>query len=183
MLGWKEFIVRIVEALAWPAVVLVMFWFLRRQIADLIRRMKRFGWRDVEAEFAESLVEAEREIAEADLPANPLTEDRMARRQDLVKLAETSPRTAVIEAWLDLESALRNRAPSDAIRSVDQVVNDLVAGGYLPRGLTGPIFALRKARDTAAHAPDYSLPIESAIDYIDSAEHMAQMVLGEEPEG
>lgn len=182
-LGWKEFIVHIVEALAWPATVLAIFLALRHQIADLIRRTKRVAWRDAEAQFIESVEEAEREIVAAGLPANPLPEHRMARRQELVKLAETSPRAAVIEAWLDLESALRNRAPTDATRSVEQVVNDLVAGGYLPRGLTGPIFSLRKARNTAVHAPDYSLPIGSAIDYIDSAEHLAGMVLGEEPEG
>jgi hypothetical protein len=186
LLSWKEFIVRLVEALAWPAAVLVMFWFLRREVAGLIRRLTRLTWRGAEAQFAEEVVEAEREIAAAGLPANPLTEERMARRQELVTVAEASPRAAVIEAWLDLEGALRSRAhETDPTRrrSLDELLQDLVGEGLLPRGLTGPIRALREARNTAVHAPDYSLPIESTIDYIDSAEHMAQMVLGDEPEG
>jgi hypothetical protein len=185
--GWKEFIVRIVEALAWPAAVLAIFWFLRGEIGGLIRRLRHVAWRDAEAHFLESVEDAEREIVAAGLPEVPLSEPRKARKEELAKLAEISPRAAVIEAWLDLESALRNRTggetDAERRRSVEQVMRDLVGEGLLPRGLTGPISALRDARNAAVHVPDYSLPIESAIDYIDSAESLAAMVLGEEPEG
>jgi hypothetical protein len=53
------FIVRIVEALAWPVAAGLIFWALRSHVGELLERIERFKWKDTEVSFGAEIDKVE----------------------------------------------------------------------------------------------------------------------------
>jgi len=109
------FIVELIKALAWPAVIVGLILFLRKPLRDLIPLLIRLKYKDFEIEFGKKIEEAKAEAAvelskEAAVKALPPQPD-----EKLAKLAEVSPRAAVLEAWRQTEHELV-RAAAEVLR-------------------------------------------------------------------
>ena len=71
-MDWLQFLASIIGSLAWPLALVVIVLILRRQLVDILRRLKRLKYGEAEAEFGEKLEEVEEDIAELPTPTSGL---------------------------------------------------------------------------------------------------------------
>jgi hypothetical protein len=108
-MDWLQFFASILGSLAWPVAVVACVLVLRRELIQLLKRLRRLRYGDAEAEFEEILEEAEEEIAELPAPASmpALGELEQYFSKELDRFSNNS---AVFVSWLEVESALLNLA-------------------------------------------------------------------------
>src|SRR4051794_5748426 len=102
-MDWKTFIADLVDSLAWPAAVAFVAFLLRGQLRDLLKRVRKARYGQAEAEFADSVDEGEALAEQVPLPPPEVEEDDQRIRQ-------ADPRSAVLEAWIEVEDALQKFA-------------------------------------------------------------------------
>jgi len=98
------FIAKLVEALAWPLASVVLVALLRREIRSLLPFVKRFKAGPLEAEFEREVRELRSSVEEG---VNVKHEELAASQSTAVKLAELNPRSAILEAWREIETTGR----------------------------------------------------------------------------
>lgn len=174
-MDWKQLIASIVGDLAWPIVVLVIAFVLRRHIAGLLPNLKWLKYKDFEAAFGEQLTQAEKEVPEHELLASVSVGDEAHRYH---RLAEMSPNAAVMEAWLPVETALTNVARHHGYevtrgRSALYFIKNLGSKDILSPPLISLLRDLRGLRNAAAHAidereisTDQALRFKELADYV-----------------
>ena len=160
----------IVDSLAWPVLVGFVIFFLRDPVVQLLQRLSRFKYKDVEAEFKDGLDNLQ-PAGETELDSkvlDPADGDSIT----LLELAEISPRGAILEAWIQIESSTRRflesigierrkfyeglkKLPHENLQQIEQIVQ--------------PFEELRVLRNKAAHSAEFDLSPEVAKRYIDTA--------------
>ena len=189
-MDWKAFIASLIDSLAWPAVVAYLTFVMKDKIGELLPKLRRFKHKDTELEFSQGVEELKREAEETPEPISPeLSESGDLGKQFdfLVQLAEVSPRSAVLEAWRQVENA----AAKAIVRSYPQLGErdvlspmdrrNLLKGKVLHDSEWRQYDELRKLRNKAAHSDEFDLrgtPIEA---YIDIAVSMARRLDAYEP--
>jgi hypothetical protein len=181
-----DLLVQLIVGLAWPLVVFGIVVVLRKDLTNLIGRVSKVRYKELEAEFHETLKQiAEkpeqsraqtRESGEFDAWNPPLT----ARKKELHELAHMSPRAAILEAWIDLESQIRRSANYlDLVSTGDSLsVFEAVAEKskrFTPSYLKH-VRELRKLRNLAAHEQQLSLPEGEAMHYVTVALELAASI-------
>jgi hypothetical protein len=175
------FVAELVKALAWPASVVTIVLILRRPLAGLIPLLHKLKYKDLELEFGRGVEEVKAEVL-AELPTSPTPKALSAGASAvLVKLAEMSPRAAVTEAWRQVEGALIEAAkrkgvdlPPRQVALPIYVLRALQAKGALDPGKVAIFNDLRALRNSAAHAPEFALSQESALEYAALATQLAE---------
>ena len=155
-MDWKQLIASIIGDLAWPIVALVIAFSLRHHIAGLLPNLKWLKYKDFEAAFGEQLAEAEKEVPKHERLTLVGADDEAHRYH---RLAEMSPNAAVMEAWLPVESALRDVARHHGYevtrgRSALNFIKNLGSKKILSPRLVSLLRDLRGLRNAAAHAVD-----------------------------
>jgi hypothetical protein len=167
-MGILNFIASIVGSLAWPSFALAMVLFLRKPLRDLIPLLQRLKYKDLEVEFGRRVEEVRAELPQTVRQVLPGPE-----MGAIAKLAEISPRSAVLESWLNveqtaLETANRfgaNLGPSQTY----QAIKFLERSDKMDRSLVSLLRDLRGLRNQAAHTPDFALGKAAALQYAESA--------------
>lgn len=176
-MDWKTFIASIVDSLAWPVVAVIVVLILKDAIKELLPRLRRFKHRDTEFEFAEKISEMVRESeteAEEEFDQDISEPESENQFNSLLKLAEVSPRAAVVEAYRILEhaadSAIKAAYPdldSYELRHPVRARRYLVKANILSPDQYDQLRELRNLRNLAAHSREFKLtdtPIEAYID-------------------
>ena len=105
---WLAFITEMTKATAWPVAVVIILAIWRKTLPNLIERLRSLKYGAFEAAFTEQSVQVAENISGASQPlstsASTITDDK------LLRLAQQSPRAAVIEAWLQIERRLQELA-------------------------------------------------------------------------
>lgn len=104
----REFAASLIGSLAWPLTVTAAVLLLRHQIAGLLPALRRLRIKDVELEFGRAVEELKKEAETEELPTPRELPDMPVER--LAVIADVSPRAAILEAWLYLESACLDAA-------------------------------------------------------------------------
>jgi hypothetical protein len=177
------FIAKLVEALAWPLVVAGMLLYLRKELPTILRSLRKLKFKDVEMEFGEAAialaVETRRVMPspKPDLKVMGEPENGAADRLDAI--AELSPRAAILEAWLMVESSAADLIRKRGASSLNSAPGPLRIKEGLRRAevLTPPqedaFEHLRRLRNEAVHAPDAQFTPAAVSSYIESALAMA----------
>lgn len=180
-MNWLEFLASVIAAVAWPSVVLVIFLFLRHPAKSLLPFLQRLKYKEFELEFNRRVEEMSAEVVH-ELPAPPpgtpgVQEELVA----VAKLAEISPRAAVLESWLEVETAAADaarrlgwQAPSEKASSGSFAIKFLEKQPALDQSIVGLLRELRALRNQAAHIPDFALTKASAIEYGSNAAKIAK---------
>lgn len=181
-MDWKTFIVELMKAVAWPSVVVLVLSQFRESIANLMPRLEKFKHKDTEIEFSNSITRMETEIsADEDVIAIAQTRPIGEQEQDklLFKLAELSPRSAIIEAWRFLElSAIKAIARAYPDIPAPHLLNSKQMKGLMSDELLSEreyrdFEELRRLRNMAAHSENFDLSGRPAESYVDVALTMA----------
>lgn len=105
-----EFIAHVIDVAAWPTTVLVIVVLLRCQISQVMDRLSRFRYKDLDIDFARELDHLRTTALAANVPAKlsalPTDDPAMRPLQLADRLASDFPEAAVGSAWAALETAL-----------------------------------------------------------------------------
>lgn len=174
------FISKLAEAFAWPAVVLVVVFLLRKEVSTLFAIIKKVKAGPVEAEFEreinelKSVADAELQDVERQTPATP-------SQNELEQLAQINPRAAIIEAWRRLELAARRSLARVGITMTSADVasplahaRNLAKSALMSQEELVLFNDLRNLRNTSVHAENFSPTLEAALSYIEVAYRVQQ---------
>ena len=171
----------------WPLTVLFLALLFRAEIRRAFGRLLQLKYKEFEATFKDELREAEAEVKDvATLRQNQVTvlpepAPTDGKDQELARIAEISPRAAIVEAWRDIELATHALADKYAVRGEHRIegsttIRDLIAKGALPEEFLRLYNRLRRLRSQAVHAPDFALEKDEAERYINLARYLARQL-------
>lgn len=148
--------------------------------------MSQLKYKDVEAKFESGLTEAEAKVTAIE-KTTPLPLPRpefLSKLEQLRRIADVSPRAAIMEAWILVEDAAGKSGfvQGAAIPRVNTrlFVDELVRLGKLPKGSDSLLDQMIKLRNQAAHLPDFSLNQDEADRYLQLATRMSGLILDAE---
>lgn len=183
-----DYLVRIIEALAWPGVALIALFVLRGPIADLIPMLQRLKYKDLELEFERDLDKLREEARDARSKTTlPPSDESVVADLDyyLQQVRESSPRNAVIEAWLGLESSAVSTAthfklmPEQARVTASSALKALVTAGVLSDNDMRIINELRLLRNKAVHELSASISEYEAAKFLEISRDVSDIIAGE----
>jgi hypothetical protein len=163
------FVSSLISSLAWPSVIVALVLVFRTEISRLLPRIKRVKHGESQVDFEED-VKVAVDFAEKDvsLPAVKPGLDQ----QRLYLLAEQSPRGAILDAWLQVEAALRSYASQQGIESMNSPIQIIRAieihsldGNSIGKGLINMLERLRQLRNDAVHLADAEITTDVAREY------------------
>jgi hypothetical protein len=168
------FVVALLQALIWPAVVLTIALIFRGPLSGLIHSLTKLKYKGLELEFEKEVLELAQKAGRTLL--EPQAGRKGVGKTDLEKrqwtLAETNPRAAVLEAWTNLEAAgvmeLAKRGVhlTYADRGPLALGERLHSVGLLSKELEDVYHELRFLRNRVAHVPEFEPITESVKEYI-----------------
>ena len=168
-----EFISAIFGALAWPIAVVIIAIIFRKPLVGLIERISRISHNQTHIDI-EPLVASNdaAKIAGSLSSDEDLSSDNLARNS-----IESSPRAAIIEAWLTVETAafeaLAFRGISPGRRFMAQMIPLLRQQGLLDAALEPVLRDLLGTRNEAAHQLHLAISPEAASVYVEIADRVA----------
>ena len=107
-MDWLQFVASLVDSLAWPASVFGAIFLVRKQLLTLFPFLKKLKYKDFEVEFSEAIRDLAKKSPQALPPPTDLALPYLlpeGTREKLEAIAEFSPRSAILEAWLLVESS------------------------------------------------------------------------------
>ena len=175
--------VNLIVGIAWPAAVVWVAYLFKGELRSLMKRISQIKYKDAEANFANALAQAESSASSiAQLPVNAPPQPEINSKLDsLRRIADVSPRAAIMEAWVLVEdSAARSgHVQGAAVPRVNprSFVEDLISRGKLPPE-SGPLLdQMRKLRNQAAHLPDFVISQDEADRYLQLAARMSELII------
>jgi hypothetical protein len=174
-------LVQLVSAIAWPFTVIIIALLFRQEIRKTANRLSALSYKDVKAEFEHDLNKLEKDIKE--LPAKESSSKTNHPENDLEtlnsyerlrRIADISPRAAVMEAWRDIEVTTKQVTDAYEISTDGQIagvkaIRELVNQHLLPESVVSVYEQMRRLRSRAAHAADFAITTDEAERYIDTA--------------
>ncbi|WP_225562860.1 hypothetical protein [Rhodanobacter sp. DHG33] len=206
------FVVGVLRAIAWPATLLLLVFALRRQIRDLIPLLRKLKVKEFELEFAHEIAqinvgaragtvaEASGAIPSTETSTTPLkssfdgdvikvdeiglSADASDREKVVRRLAQISPRAAILEAWVEVEAAASTAAASfwlpgnhpEVFRTMNRLGEYLLQCKVIDAGQLVAFNKLRELRNKAAHAEELNLGVGDADKYVDLAFALADHI-------
>lgn len=175
---WFDFIATMTQALAWPLLLLIVFFLLRNHIVAALKNMKTFKWGDAEATFDSGLREAKQTANTVEPPPEDAPAAPAARVVQLTEMAVTSPTGAIIEAWkgiMESMAYLLQRSfiapPTSTRTNAISLINLIKQHGLLPSQEMNLLMDLRGLRNEAAHGGD-GITVAQAQDYVRLADRL-----------
>ena len=160
------FIAEIAKAAAWPATVVTIALTFRPQLKQLLTRIKKGKIGAAEFEFEERVRELQSESTALQLPI-PSTASLPSAAQ-----AEADPRSTVMRAWLEVETAIEDIAKKSghynalAARNAPYTLNALRKAEILDPSLVSLYRELRTLRNQAAHELDFNPSADSVVSFV-----------------
>ena len=132
-MDWLAFIASVIGSLvklAWPAALFGAVWIFRDKIGELLPLL-RFKYKDFDVSFR--FKEAEREASELPVLENEQAPPTPEEKSKFERLAEISPRAAIVESRAEIEAALRDLIDSKGVAQATSTISRPMALGQLIR--------------------------------------------------
>src|SRR3972149_844129 len=115
----NTFIVEILKSVCWPLTAMVLFLSLRKPIINLFRYIAKITYKDIEIDIKQEIERIAEDVPKEDLDrAKKITTDKDS---EILKLAKTSPSSAIIESWKQTENViyekLKELYPKESIQA------------------------------------------------------------------
>jgi Rad3-related DNA helicase len=113
-----EFINSLFSSISWPIASIVIVSLLKKPIKNILNRLGKLKYKDLEADFSREMEEA-KEHLDSKLEAMPLESDfKHTLAEQVAEIAEISPEAAIPFAYSQIENALREK-----IKDMENYVN------------------------------------------------------------
>lgn len=185
-MDWLTFISTLVSALAWPAAVTLIVWWLKSYIGLLLPFTKRFKYGEFEIEFDQQLSALKQEVEEQ-RQVHPVTKraEDPERIEYLRSIVEISPRAALVDAWVGLELTATSSARMLGLISEESTLPfPKVIQALHQAEVIGPkdveiLNKLRVLRNEALHSPSFQISRTEAKEFIELTRDQADLIAGE----
>jgi len=166
------FVVHLVDAIAWPCSIIVLVCLVRKPVFELIPLVKKLKYKQLELEFSEGVkdlgIDATDLVAQTNSTALPLV--------------AYSPRAAIVEAWIELESVAVEVASSlwegpparEVFRNYPKLGQYLYECEIIDRKELATFHKLRQLRNKATHAEELSLSETDAKAFVIAASNLTE---------
>ena len=180
-MGSLEFIVKLVSAIAWPACLLIVLFFLREPVRRIVPLLERIKYKDFEVRFFRQRLKVVRQSVPTDVST---TKQLPGKDSELLKLADISPRAAIQGAWHEIEviaeTKLRELYPGKCgeATSTQDALRILECSGVLIPSTAKALQEMSWLRNEAVHSDDFALSVSDASDYISVARSIRLQIEG-----
>jgi len=175
-----EYFVDIIKAIAWPASIIWLGYIFRNEVRQLLGRMSKFKYKDIEADFEKDLDSAETSAQSIKAPKSKTSEETLTYKEQLLRIAEISPRAAIVEAWTLIEMAAHKsglvHGTTIPRTSPKLIIEVLSASEKLTKDSIMLIENLRRMRNKATHMPDFAISQTEAERYLGLAVQSASII-------
>ncbi|MBC8649294.1 hypothetical protein GYM54_03060 [Pseudomonas sp. MTM4] len=169
-----------IKSLAWPAVAIFLVLMLKKPITELIPLLRKLKYKELEIEFSEAVAELKAEAGTSILDVGNPTTSQAQPQNRLLQLVNFSTRAAIMEAWLEVETAATavassfwNQPPSDTFRNYPKLGDYLLQCKVIDTKQLETFNKLKQLRNKAAHAEELNLSESDAISYVELASALA----------
>ena len=175
-------LVKLIVGIAWPVAVVWVAYLFKGELRSLMHRISQIKYKDAEANFASDLAQAEtKALSIPQVPANAPQSEISSKLDSLRRIADVSPRAAIMEAWVLVEdsAAKSGHVQGTAVPRVNarSFVEDLISRGKLPAE-SGPLIdQMRKLRNQATHLPDFVISHDEADRYLQLAAKISELII------
>jgi hypothetical protein len=165
-------IAEILKACAWPVTTLLIIFLLKTELRQIIPKIHRIKFKDIEIEINEMYSEAQK-VLPLKTEVKYLESGKEDLETRLERLSEISQRAAITEAWLELENvavkAINTRMKTRGIwdsKNSGKIEEMLINTGLLNKEAKGLYSSLRRIRNQAAHESTFEIREKAVIEYI-----------------
>jgi len=188
---WLTFIAEVVRALAWPASLFALVVLLRKPLKELIPLLRKLRYKEIELEFSKEIAVLKAKTFSGQQTALPnsgadsseLPERLRNKRAELLRMVPFSTRVAIMEAWIEVETAanevassLWSQPPSDTFKNHPTLGEYLFKCKIITRDDLEAFRRLRHLRNSAAHAQELHLSETDAVSYVEVAMSLAAKI-------
>ncbi|MDX1810026.1 MAG: hypothetical protein R3331_10835 [Sulfurospirillaceae bacterium] len=164
-----KFIETIVASIAWPFSIIIIVWLLKKDLGQLLSRIKRIKHKDSEIELQQGIEDAAKQADKNNLPRL----ENKDKQERIYRLAMDSPRGAILDAWLEVEETLnsycKRKGINEHIKSPMQLIQSIYMHdldyNYIGKGLFDMLYKLKNLRNEAVHISDHEISTKTAIEY------------------
>ena len=184
-MDWMTFITKIIDSVAWPAAIVLVIWWLKSHIGQLIPYTKKFKYGDLEIEFEQQLKELKKEAEASKLEHATPERDSTEMLEYLSETADVSPRAAIVDAWVGLELTAFNSARLLGIGNekrpipFSRLISALESKGIIKPNDANILKKLMRLRNEALHSPNFNITKKGAQEFSALARDMADLIAGE----
>jgi len=176
-----KLIIELIDVVIWPFTVIILVYKFRSELLKIANRIQSVSYKDIEASFKKDLNKVESETKSIQRKSLDSI-DKVSYRKSpashyfdrLYKLAEDSPRAAILEAWIVLEDTIKSYAEKNnyEIESLSsyKLIQQIEDHSELPDQIVESLSTVRKLRNQAVHDTDNLLSIGDAERYVESVE-------------
>ena len=168
-MDFLTFILNIIEALAWPAVVMLVVWKVRLKPSDIPRFIKSLKVGGAEIEFREHLEEVRESAEELTIPAASPEAEKVIPVEAEYELAQLSPAGAILRAWQGVEAELhalaRRKGIEDQPRKIFRLIDALGQRQILAPEILELLHGMRRLRNDAVHIPGEEITPGMAVEF------------------
>lgn len=187
-MDWLTFLSKVIEALAWPLVALVLGLVFRKKLGDLLPAIRRLKAGPLEAEFELAAKQIRASATEASSQTETATSgDSEVKREDganavVARLlnARNDPSGMILEAWAKVDGELFRLGHQmgdivDPLTSTAKVYESVMSSKVLPEETTRLILQLRDLRNKVAHVKVVPTP-DAAQDYVLAVDRVVKLI-------
>lgn len=166
------FISNSITALAWPIATIAIVILSRSEISNLIGRIKKIRHKGSEIDLADEISDVAKN---ADKVLSNIATEKTPEQERIGRLAEDSPRGAILDSWLSIDEAMgeyairhgienhnTHSAAYQRIQSIQFYNLDVPTLGH---GVIDMLEKLRRIRNDAVHRTDADITPAIAKDY------------------
>lgn len=163
-----DFIANIVGSVVWPGAIILIAYYGKNDIKDLLLSLKRLKFKEYELEFERKAQEVADSI-EISLP--PEVGPSEEKKEHLLS---TGPRQAILESWIQLENSaygavLRVTHGLRPSTSPAYLLRELQENKILDKEQLGIFKSLRTMRNEAVHSYRFNYSFSAIENYVNSA--------------
>jgi hypothetical protein len=196
-MDWLMFVDQLIGSLAWPVAVIIVVLILRTPLSHVIESLRRLTYKEWSLDFAASVDQLEAQADREGLPraasAPTLGEQPESPGavqsfavfdEEIAALAELSPLSAVMRAWVEIENAI-NRAttrlgiPVEPHTTSWESLKSLSRRGFYDSPTFSTLEQMRRLRNAVAHGGADAageLTYESAVEYAQLAKRVIRVL-------
>lgn len=173
-----NYFIQILTIVVWPVTILIVLFFFRKELKFIFQKLSQISYKDFRANFEKELTAVENKVNQL----SPKTSDKdfisdikgITAYGSLIKIAEVSPKAAIMEAWRNVEIATMYAAEKNNIYVSGQIagsraIKNLISNKFLDSELIEVYENMRKLRNKAAHSVDFALTYDEAERFIENS--------------
>ncbi len=179
-MDFLEFLAKIIDSIVWPACILLVLYMFRKELSEIILKLKTLQFKGFGVEFDEKSVHKVAEDSKSSLPdvsidVAPIEHDQKELDNRLNFISEVAPRTAILEAWQTVEAAAVKALSSKYKENFKFYLGPmlgryLVEAKILTKKQQDVFDRMRGLRNRVLHVSEKDLP-RKAVDNYNSAAH------------